>query len=66
MLELAGDDAWTMKDLAAETSLQVGKSIPYRDLSTEEQFAELVSQGMLEDRAKKLVSTITSALVSER
>lgn len=31
--ELAGDDAWTLADLAAEISKQSGKSIPYENLS---------------------------------
>jgi NAD(P)H dehydrogenase (quinone) len=31
--ELAGDTAMTLADLAAETSRQVGKTIPYRDLT---------------------------------
>lgn len=31
--ELAGDDAYTLSDLAAEISAQTGKNIPYKNLS---------------------------------
>ena len=30
--ELAGDEAWTLSDLAAEISRQAGREIPYKDL----------------------------------
>ena len=59
VLELAGDDAWMMEELAAETSLQMARWIPYRNLSTEEYVAELVAQGTPEDRASIIVGLDT-------
>ena len=41
--ELAGDDAYTLKDLAAEISRQSGKEIPYNNLP-EEQYAAILGQ----------------------
>ena len=34
--ELAGDDSFTLHDLAAEISRQTGKNIPYRNLPPDE------------------------------
>lgn len=36
VLELAGDDAYTLNDLATEISKQTGKDLPYRNLPEEE------------------------------
>ena len=58
--ELAGDDAWTMDELAAEASRQLGAPIPYRNLSTSEHVAELVAQGVPEERAPLIVRTDTA------
>ncbi|UIJ83275.1 SDR family oxidoreductase [Rhizobium leguminosarum] len=58
--ELAGDDAWTMEELAEETSLQLGAPIPYRNLSTGEHVAELVAQGVPEERAPMIVGLDTA------
>lgn len=44
--ELAGDDAWTLSDLAAELSRQTGKTIPYRDLEEAEYAATLEGLGL--------------------
>jgi NAD(P)H dehydrogenase (quinone) len=44
--ELAGDQAYTLSDLAAEISRQTGKSIPYKDLTETEYAAKLVSFGL--------------------
>ncbi|WDF67472.1 SDR family oxidoreductase [Sphingobacterium oryzagri] len=41
--ELAGDKAYTLTEFAAELSAQVGKEIPYNDLS-ENEYAEVLSQ----------------------
>lgn len=54
--EMAGDEAWTMEDLAVETSRQIGRAITYRDLSPEAHLAELVGQGIPENRAALSVS----------
>jgi NAD(P)H dehydrogenase (quinone) len=44
--ELAGDQAWTMSDLAAEISRQTERTIPYRDLPPEEYASVLVGAGL--------------------
>lgn len=41
--ELAGDNSYTLTELATELSTQVGKDIPYNDLS-ENEYAEILSQ----------------------
>lgn len=44
--ELAGDTAFTMEELAAEVSRQLGRTIVYRDLTFEEHTAMLVGAGL--------------------
>jgi NAD(P)H dehydrogenase (quinone) len=44
--ELAGDQAYTLSDLAAEISRQSGKTIPYKNLSEAEYAAALVGFGL--------------------
>lgn len=44
--ELAGDDAWTLADLASEISRQAGKCIPYRNLAEADYAELLVSRGL--------------------
>ena len=44
--ELAGDEGFTLSDLAAEISKQAGREIPYRDLPEAEYAAALSSTGM--------------------
>ncbi|MGC4067294.1 MAG: SDR family oxidoreductase [Polyangiaceae bacterium] len=44
--ELAGDDAFTLSDLAAELSRQTGKNIPYRDLPEAEYAGVLAKFGL--------------------
>jgi NAD(P)H dehydrogenase (quinone) len=46
--ELAGDESFTMSDLAAEISPQSGTSVVYRDLPEAEYRAALVGAGLLE------------------
>ncbi len=46
--ELAGDEAWTLSDLAAEVSRQTGREIPYRDLPEAEYADALKGFGMPE------------------
>jgi len=52
--ELAGDEAWTLADLAAEVSRQSGRTIPYRNLAPEEYAATLMTFGLPEGLAKAI------------
>ncbi|GLC25417.1 SDR family oxidoreductase [Roseisolibacter agri] len=52
--ELAGDEAWTLPDLAAELSRQTGRDIPYRDLPPAEYAATLTSFGLPERLAQAI------------
>jgi len=54
--ELAGDTAYTLKDLAAEVSRQTGKDIPYNNLSEEEYAGVLKSAGLPEGLAHAIAS----------
>ena len=54
--ELAGDDAYTLSELAAEISRQTGKTIPYKNLPEAEYTAALVGLGMPELLAKAYAS----------
>ena len=50
--ELAGDEAYTLSDLAAEISRQTGRKIPYKNLPESEYAAALVGFGLLESLAR--------------
>ncbi|RYH11313.1 SDR family oxidoreductase [Tropicimonas sp. IMCC6043] len=50
--ELAGDDSYTLVDLAAEVSDQAGKTIPYQDLPMEDYSGILISVGLPEGFAR--------------
>ena len=52
--ELAGDEAWTLSDLAAEISRQAGREIPYRDLPEAEYAAALKGFGIPEGFARMI------------
>ena len=52
--ELAGDDAYTLKDLAAEISRQSGKTIPYKNLAESDYAATLKTFGLPEFLAKEI------------
>lgn len=54
--ELAGDDAVTLADLAAEISRQTGRDIPYRDLPQAEYAAILKQVGLPEGFAERLAA----------
>lgn len=54
--ELAGDDAYTLADLAAEISRQTGKDIPYKNLPQDEYAAVLKSVGVPEGFAGALAA----------
>ena len=50
--ELAGDEAYSLSDLAAEISRQAGKTIPYRNLPEVEYAAALIALGLPEPLAQ--------------
>ncbi|RDE10659.1 SDR family oxidoreductase [Pelagibacterium lacus] len=54
--ELAGDDSYTLTELAAEISRQTGKDIPYRNLPQDEYAAVLKSVGVPEAFAGALAA----------
>jgi NAD(P)H dehydrogenase (quinone) len=54
--ELAGDDAYTLSELAAEISRQTGRNILYRDLPEPEYAAALVRAGLPEGVARAVAS----------
>lgn len=52
--ELAGDEAYTLSDLAAEISRQTGIMIPYKNLSEDEYAAALIGFGLPEPLAHSI------------
>lgn len=54
--ELAGDHAWTLKELAAEVSHQSGKQVIYQDLPEAEYAKALVGFGLPEGLAAAIAS----------
>lgn len=59
--ELAGDEAYTLADLAAEISRQTGKNIPYKNLSEAEYANILKGFGIPEGFANAIASWDTGA-----
>ncbi|SFG68466.1 SDR family oxidoreductase [Pontibacter chinhatensis] len=59
--ELAGDEAYTLSDLAAEISRQTGKDIPYKNLPEADYAAALASFGLPEGLAQAIASWDTAA-----
>jgi len=59
--ELAGDSAYTLTELAAEISRQVGKEIPYKDLPEEEYRKLLIQVGLPEPVAELLADSDAGA-----
>jgi NAD(P)H dehydrogenase (quinone) len=59
--ELAGDEAYTLTELAAEISRQTGKKIPYNNLSEKEYVDILKSFGLPENVAHMLADSDTGA-----
>lgn len=59
--ELAGDEAWTLSDLAAEVSRQTGKNIPYKNLTKSDYAAALVSFGLPQELAQAIAGWDVSA-----
>ncbi|MEJ8757522.1 SDR family oxidoreductase [Pontibacter sp. H259] len=54
--ELAGDEAYTLADLAAEISRQTGKEIPYKNLPEADYAAALAGFGLPEGLAQVIAS----------
>ncbi|MBD0320769.1 MAG: SDR family oxidoreductase, partial [Gemmatimonadetes bacterium] len=52
--ELAGDEAWTLGDLAAEISRQTGRTIPYVDMPEAEYAAALAGFGLPQPIARAI------------
>lgn len=59
--ELAGDEAFTLSDLAAEISHQTGNRIPYRNLPENEYSDILISFGIAKSMAKEIAGWDVSA-----
>lgn len=59
--ELAGDEAYTLKDLAAEISSQTGKSIPYNNLPEEKYAGLLAGVGIPGELARAIAGWDTGA-----
>lgn len=59
--ELAGDQAWTLNDFAAEISKHAGKTIPYRDLPEKEYATTLTGFGVPEGFARLIAGWDASA-----
>ena len=59
--ELAGDEAYTLSDLAAEISRQTGKDIPYKNLPEADYAAALASFGVPEGFARAIANWDVSA-----
>ena len=59
--ELAGDEAWTLSDLAAELSKQSGKPVVYQNLSEADFAAALKGAGLPEAFANLLADSDVGA-----
>jgi NAD(P)H dehydrogenase (quinone) len=55
IVELGGDEAWTLADLAAAVAAETGREVTYRDLSPEEHVRTLVEVGLPEGTAQFVV-----------
>lgn len=63
--ELAGDESYTLKDLAEEISKQTGKDIPYQNLSEEEYSKTLKGFGMPDVYAEGIASWGVSTSIGD-
>jgi NAD(P)H dehydrogenase (quinone) len=52
IVELGGDEAWTLAELAAAVAAETGREVTYRDLSPEEHVRTLVQVGLPEGTAQ--------------
>lgn len=59
--ELAGDDAYTLSDLAAEVTRQTGKTIPYKNLSEADYADALTGFGLPDGLAQAIAGWDTDA-----
>jgi len=59
--ELAGDNAYTLSEMASEIARQTGKAIFYKNLSVEEYAASLIQAGLPESIAHFLAGTHVAA-----
>lgn len=59
--ELAGDQTWTMADLATEISRQTGRRIPYKDLP-ENEYAEVLGKFGLPEGMSRIVAGWDTAI----
>lgn len=59
--ELAGDNAWTLSELAAELSKQSGKPVTYQNLSEADFAAALKGVGLPAGLAEMLADSDTGA-----
>ncbi|HEY8576824.1 MAG TPA: SDR family oxidoreductase [Devosia sp.] len=59
--ELAGDEGWTLADLAAEISRQTGREIPYKDMPESDYAAALINFGIPEAFASMLAGCDVAA-----
>ena len=59
--ELAGDESWTLSDLAAEISRQTGRDIPYKDVPEADYAAALKGFGLPEELAQAIAEWDTGA-----
>jgi NAD(P)H dehydrogenase (quinone) len=55
VIELGGDQAWTLADLAAAVAAETGREVTYRNLSPEEHVRTLVEVGLPEGTAQFVV-----------
>ena len=61
MYELAGDNHYTLKELAEEVSRQTGKDIHYQNLTESEYAAALIGFGLPDELAKAIAEYDTAA-----
>ncbi|GAA4737953.1 SDR family oxidoreductase [Modestobacter marinus] len=55
VLELGGDQAFTLADLAGVVAAQTGRDVTYRDLTAEEHVQSLLGQGLPQETAEFIV-----------
>jgi NAD(P)H dehydrogenase (quinone) len=63
--ELAGDQSFSMTELASEVSRQVGRDIPYRNLSSEDYASVLLGSGMSQMTVDVIIDAGAKAIRGE-